>query len=81
MICYWLDIVLRPGSRVLGRAGLGGWLGLKCSLVWGGGARGGGGDLPHPPFPSPPKAEPSSPIGIVQCYIIVLLYYYNIISS
>ena len=31
-----------PGSRVLGRAGLGGWLGLECYLAWGVGWVGGG---------------------------------------
>ena len=32
--------------------------------------------------PSPlPPSQPSSPIGLVQCYIIMLLYYYNIRSS
>ena len=33
------------GSRVLGRAGLGGWLGLKCYLALGGGVGGGRGDV------------------------------------
>ena len=35
-------------SQVLGRAGLGGWLGLKCYLAWGGevgGGEGGGGEV------------------------------------
>jgi len=39
-----VDCLLAQGcasSRVLGRAGLGGWLGLKWYLAWGGGVGGG----------------------------------------
>ena len=64
-------------SRVLGRAGLGGWLGLKCYWLGGVGWGVGGGTAPPPPIPPQSRTKLTHwPCPMLYNNILNILYIY-----